>query len=130
MKTIDLQRKVYDAAIRSAISAKFLQDQLLVVDSLTLESNDKSLLLQHLNDLKLVGKRIYFMYGNEEPERNLILASEQLENKPKSNDLPLGEKACLVSSVRNISVTPVMSNELLVVDKKAVEVLEEMYNIN
>ncbi|KAI9338928.1 ribosomal protein L4 domain-containing protein, partial [Zopfochytrium polystomum] len=34
LTTTDIQQKVYDAAIRSALSAKFSQDQVIVVDRL------------------------------------------------------------------------------------------------
>ncbi|KAI8824337.1 ribosomal protein L4 domain-containing protein [Fimicolochytrium jonesii] len=132
-KSTDIPRKVYSFAIRSALSAKFRQDQLLVVDSLTLDSDLKATLMEKLLALSVNNKTVYFMYGNEEPEELLIKAAGKFKRKepvPKAKGfagLP-AEKPLLVSSAREVSVTPLLRNEILVLDKAAVEVLEEMYH--
>jgi hypothetical protein len=41
----------------------------------------------------------------------------------------VGEKPILTSWVRNVILTPILENEMLVLDKAAVEVLEEMYRL-
>ena len=108
----------------------------------------KATLYMRLKNFEIMGKKVYFIYGNDEPEKNLIWASETFVNRRKTHArgprkhivekaenaidvrfVPFGEKRLLVSSARNISVTPIMDNEILVLDKAAVEVLEEMYKI-
>jgi large subunit ribosomal protein L4 len=126
-KTIDIPKKVYDAGVRSAISTKYAQDQVLIVDSLNLTQDSKSELQEKLEKLLIKGKKIYFVYGDQEPNVNLIKASELFAKKRISTDGEV-ENPLLVSWVQHISVIPILDNELLVLDKTAVEVLEEMYS--
>ncbi len=127
-KTIDIPKKVYDAGLRSAISTKYAQDQVLVVDSLDLTHGTKSELQEKLEKLLIKGKKIYFICGDQEPNINLIAASELFTKKRIRTDGEV-ENPLLVSWVQHISVIPILDNELLVLDKAAVEVLEEMYSI-
>ncbi|KAJ3297733.1 54S ribosomal protein L4 mitochondrial, partial [Blyttiomyces sp. JEL0837] len=128
--SFDIQQKVYDSAIRTAISSKFAQEQLLVVDKLSMEGDSKSLLEEIMHQLSLQGKGCYFIYGNAEPERYLIRAADKFTNKRASEELPAGERKLLVSSAKNISVTPILEKEILVIDKAGIEVLEEMYHVD
>ncbi|KAJ3012198.1 54S ribosomal protein L4 mitochondrial [Thoreauomyces humboldtii] len=129
-KTTDLPRKVYNGAIRSALSAKYLQNQLLVVDSLTIPSSLKAALWGPMESNNLLQKKVYFLYGDEEPEECLVKASEKFWKRDARPDKGLGpEKQILVSSARNVTVNPLLENEIVVLDKKALEVLEEMYHV-
>jgi large subunit ribosomal protein L4 len=58
LKTIDIQRKVYELGIRSALGVKIHQNDLHVVDDLKLEQASKSLLKERLQNLGLVGKKV------------------------------------------------------------------------
>ncbi|KAJ3026293.1 UNVERIFIED_CONTAM: 54S ribosomal protein L4 mitochondrial [Siphonaria sp. JEL0065] len=126
----DIQTKVYDAAIRSALSTKFLQNQLIVVDNLHLESDSKQSLLDRLEALGISGRKSYFLYGSQEPLVPLTRAADKFTAKPKSHDGFKGEKKLLVTSADLISVLPVLENEFLVVDTAAIELLEELYLVN
>ncbi|KAI9329258.1 ribosomal protein L4 domain-containing protein, partial [Obelidium mucronatum] len=133
MRLPDIQTKVYDAAIRSALSTKFMQNQLIVVDSLHLQDDRKSSLQQCLAALGIQGKKSYFLYGSQEPLVGLTRAADKFSTKskdPDSDDLVFGEKKLLVTGANLISVLPVLENEFLVVDKAAVEFLEEMYMVD
>ncbi|KAI8586247.1 ribosomal protein L4 domain-containing protein [Geranomyces variabilis] len=130
LQTIDLPRKVYASALRSALSAKFLQNQLLVVDSLHLISPLKAALADRLAANDLLNRKVYLLYGSEEPEQNLVLASNKFWNRAADEDRGLPqEKQILVASARNVMVGPLLENELLVCDKAAIEALEEMYHV-
>ncbi|KAI8808090.1 ribosomal protein L4/L1 family-domain-containing protein [Cladochytrium replicatum] len=130
-KAIDIPRQMYHFAVRSAISAKFAQDQVVIVDSLTssdyLHSNSvKKDLIEKLTNLKLEGKKLYLVYGSEEPSPILVRLADQFTKKREPNL----ERPLFVTQAREISVTPIMEAEVLVLDKEAVEVLESMYHFN
>ena len=127
-KSIDIPLKVYQSALRSGLASKFSQDQLLVVDSLSLETPSKEELQEKLGNLSIQGRKIYFLYGDEEPNLNLIKAADTFE-KRRPRPGQLGEKPIMTSWVRNVILTPILENEMLVMDKAAVEVLEEMYRL-
>ncbi|KAJ3194822.1 hypothetical protein HK101_001824 [Irineochytrium annulatum] len=119
-KTTDLQKKVYNLAIRTALSVKFAQNQLFVVDSLSMNELSKSKLYESLKGMEVFGKKCYCMYGSDEPETMLIRSADATTKSEEG-------KQVLVSSARNISVGPVLENNFLICDKSAIEVLEEMY---
>jgi large subunit ribosomal protein L4 len=127
-KSTDIPKKVYDAGLRSAISTKYAQDQILIVDSLELSQGSKSALEEKLENLLLKGKKVYFIYGDQEPNVKLIKASDFFSKKRNITHGEV-ENPILVSWAQHISVLPILDNEFLVLDKTAVEVLEEMYSI-
>ncbi|KAJ3088658.1 hypothetical protein HK100_007981 [Physocladia obscura] len=160
VRAVDIPHKVYNAAIRAALAAKYTQNQLIVVDSLadrdiglsldrpepefdgddlsldnlSLDANDyrpKAALLQRLRALDLVGRKAYFLCGDAEPPASLTRAADLFTNKPRHHpaDLLPQERKLLVTSANLISVLPVLENEFLVLDKAAVERLEEMYAV-
>ena len=130
LKTIDLPAKVYHAGIRAALSSKYLQDQLLIVDSLSLPySKDlKALLHARLASLHIARKSCLFLVGSDEPATHLVQASDLFESKRLDNGKK--EKALMAANVRHVTVHPLMMNEIVVLDKAAVEVLEEMYHMD
>ncbi|KAJ3409196.1 hypothetical protein CcCBS67573_g06702 [Chytriomyces confervae] len=123
----DINLKVYNSAIRHALSTKYAQNQLVVVDSLSLPNDLKLTLAERLEMLGIRGKKAYLMYGDLEPAEHLVRSADKFLSKPKTEDVPHGEKRLLVSSADLVSVLPVLENEVLVLDKAAVELLEEMY---
>ncbi|KAJ3303976.1 hypothetical protein HDV03_003214 [Kappamyces sp. JEL0829] len=129
-KTLDIPRKVYEHGIRASLAAKFFQDQLFVVDKLHLERPDKTLLKTHLDRLGLEGKKVYFMYGANEPSYPLVTACDMFTKKPKDqHKTPNGEKPLLISPVRHVNVFALMEYDYLILDKEAVEGLEELYRL-
>ncbi|KAI9202080.1 ribosomal protein L4 domain-containing protein [Polychytrium aggregatum] len=132
LKTHDINRKVYDACIRTGLSTKFAQDQITIVDSLALAEEGKEELRQRLENLNMMGKRCYVLYGSEDPTeiQNLISVADSFERLRRSEELPHGERPVVVAWARNVSLTPMMDFEHLIIDKAAVEVLEEMYRVD
>ena len=126
-KTIDIPKKVYDSGLRAALATKFAQDQIIIVDALELNQTSKEALQEKLEKLSISGKKVYFIYGDQEPNVNLIRSSDMFSKKRISSH-GIHENLLIVSWAQHISVTPILENEFLVLDKTAVEVLAEMYS--
>lgn len=95
-----------------------------------MKDDKKSTLKDFLALLNLDGRKCYLIYGNEEPEKQLIRASNNFGIKLPSEEFPNGERPILVSSARNVIVGPLMEFEMVILDKAAVEVLEEKYKLD
>jgi hypothetical protein len=89
--------------------------------------DSKELLRERLRNMSVSGRSCYLIYGNDEPETKLIRAADKFTVKVKSEDLPEGEKRVLVGSARNVAVAPLLENEYVVLDKAALEVIEDFY---
>ncbi|KAJ3070298.1 54S ribosomal protein L4 mitochondrial [Podochytrium sp. JEL0797] len=118
----DMQQKAYDAAIRTALMTKLAQNQLIVVDDLSLDSDAKQSLRDRLEAIGVLGSKSYLMHGPLKTQPLLVRAADKFA--PRKGDV---EKRVLVTSADLISVVPVLENEFLVVDKAAIEWLEERY---
>ncbi|KAJ3298520.1 hypothetical protein HK104_010641 [Borealophlyctis nickersoniae] len=132
-RTKDIDLNTYHKAMRAGLSAKFAQDQLTIVDNLAIDPKGKDGLRAQLDALGMLGKKIYFIYGSADDSaaEAFIKAADQFEDLKKDLDDPWlwnGEKKLLVASARNISLMPMMDIEHLVMDKAAVEILEEKYH--
>lgn len=127
-KTIDIQQKVYDLGIKTALSAKFRQNQIIIVDEFDLDSDNylKSGLKEKLNQLDLLGKKSYFINGFDDHERFTSIV-DQFTRKLKRGDL-VGEKELLITSARHVSCHTLLEHEFLIIDKEGLEVLEELYS--
>ncbi|KAJ1555749.1 hypothetical protein HK405_013691, partial [Cladochytrium tenue] len=127
LTTSDIQKKVYDAAIRSALSAKFAQDQLVVVDRLSMEEESREALVERMRALGVYGRSCLMLYGAEEPEAELVASADRFMRIKKSDALPEGERKPLVASARMVAVEPVLASEYLLLDVTAAAVLESMF---
>lgn len=119
-KIIDIQRKVYTLGIRSTLGAKFYQDQLMVVDKLEMDTISKPKLKEILAGLGLDNKKICFVYGGME-SHNMIQTTDMFVKKRT-------EKSLLMVEARFLSVYMMMEYDYLVMDKKALEIVEEIYS--
>ncbi|KAJ3268197.1 hypothetical protein HDV01_003344 [Terramyces sp. JEL0728] len=126
-KTTDIQKKVYSAGIRHALSAKFQQSQLLVVDHLSLSTGTKQELKDVLEAHGLSGQKVYFIYGSLDSDIPLTNAVDMFAKKPKTDLLPHGERPLLITHANQVSVSTLLEYDYIVMDKEASEVLEEMY---
>ncbi|KAJ3117214.1 hypothetical protein HDU96_007642 [Phlyctochytrium bullatum] len=115
-------RKVYDQAMRSALSAKFAQNQLFVVDNY--EDVTKESLEESLKALGLWGRKTYCLHGRSQVPVGLIRTANVIRND--STKEPKVRKM-LVSSTQHMLVQPLMQYEIIIADKAAVEDLEEEY---
>lgn len=108
-----IQRKVVDLGKRIALSTKYAQRQMLVVDSLSMESDATGDLAKALASNGLKGRMVLLVYGNEEPEVNLIQAA-----MPYRRVLPI--------AARDVDVFNLLKYDTVVLDTAAVVVLEAM----
>lgn len=67
------------------------------------------------------------MYGALAPDYNLISTVDTFTKKPKTELLPHGEKELLITHASMCAVYTMLEYDYLVMDKAAVEYLEEKY---
>eukprot|EP00842_Homolaphlyctis_polyrhiza_P006107 jgi/Hompol1/6498/HPOL_002275-RA len=127
-KATDIQRKVYDLGIRTALSTKFAQDQIVIVDRLGVRERSKEELREKLRLLGLSGRKTCFLYGAAQPSLDLIYVMDSFTIAEPTEEVPEGERQLLVASAEHVSVSALLEYEMLVLDKEAVELLEEKYN--
>jgi large subunit ribosomal protein L4 len=127
IKTTDIQRKLYDAGIRHALSTKYKQKQLVVVDKLFMNDLSKSKLKEHLEKLDLLGKKVYFLYGSPISNSVMVRSMDSFTKKKKTSQNPTGEKPLLVTHANHVSVWTLLEYDYVVMDKEAVEAVELKY---
>lgn len=105
-------RKERKLALKSALSAKYKDKELIVVDSLHLETNKTKAFVEVLNNLKVNAKAlVVFNEGNE----NLFLATSNNKN------------VCVMET-SEINVLDLVAASYLVIDEASVKKIEEVLN--
>jgi large subunit ribosomal protein L4 len=102
-------KKQYRLAFRSALSEKFLEKKLIVVDQLSLATPKTKEAIQILSNLKVDGK-VLFVFDNF--DENFALSLRNLANT-------------LTVSRQNLSVLDVLEADFLVMSKASVTAIEE-----
>jgi len=102
-------KKQYRLAFRSALSEKFLEKKLIIVDQLTLATPKTKEAIQILSNLKVDGK-VLFVFDNF--DENFALSLRNLANT-------------LTVSRQNLSVLDVLEADFLVMSKASVTAIEE-----
>jgi len=105
-------RKERRLALRSALSSKFKDKELVVVDSLTLADNKTKTFNKMLKDLKLDGK-VLVVYSEEND--NLFYASRNNQN-------------VAVLNTEEINVLDLVATNYLLIEEASVKELEEVLN--
>jgi large subunit ribosomal protein L4 len=105
--SIKLNKKVKKKALCSVISEKIRNGQLIVLDSLALESNKTKDLVKLLAGLKITKALVVF----KEEDNNFILASRNLQN-------------LTVAHLSSLNVYDALKHEQLVVTKEALKDIE------
>ncbi len=105
-------RKERRLALRSALSSKFQDKELVVVESLALADNKTKTFNKMLKDLKLDGK-VLVVY--EEDNDNLFYASRNNQN-------------VAVLSTEEINVLDLVATNYLLIEEASVKKLEEVLN--
>ncbi len=108
--TFKMNKKERVLALRSVLTSKVNAKQLIVVDSLEIDSLKTKDLKNMLNTLKLSGK-VLFICGND--AENLYMASRNLENT-------------LVLLANEINVYDILNADVVVVDTAAMKYIEEV----
>lgn len=127
LKTTDIQRKVYNLGIKVALSAKFAQERVRIVDSFHFEGNLKAQLKSHLKTLGLEGRSTFFIHGQLQSPRRLLKLLDEFTVKPRSKT-SMGERPLLMTSAKHITASAIMDHEYLLLDKAGLELLEGMYH--
>ena len=108
--TFKMNKKERVLALRSVLTNKVNAKQLIVVDSLEIDSLKTKDLKNMLSTLKLSGK-VLFVCGND--AENLYMASRNLENT-------------LVLLANEINVYDILNADVVVVDTAAMKYIEEV----
>ena len=108
--TFKMNKKERVLALRSVLTNKVNAKQLIVVDSLEIDSLKTKDLKNMLSTLKLSGK-VLFVCGND--AENLYMASRNLENT-------------LVLLANEINVYEILNADIVVVDTAAMKYIEEV----
>ena len=106
-----VNKKEKRLAIRSVLSSKVLENNLTVVDKLDLKEIKTKYMVKTFSNLKLEGKTLVIL-----PEKNL--------NVQASTRNIEGAKSIVVNT---INVYDIMKYDTVVIDKAAVETIEEVY---
>ena len=105
-------RKERRLALKSALTSKYKDKELVVVENLNLESNKTKAFNEILKNLKIDGKAlVVYSLDNE----NLFLASRNNEN-------------VAVLSPEEVNVLDLVATSYLLIDEEAVKKLEEVLN--
>ncbi len=107
----DLPKKVKTLARKSALSAKIQDDQLKIVEDFNFESIKTKNFLNLSNALKINNKKVLLLTNGNLP--NVFLSAR---NIPKVN----------VLEVKHASTYDILNNQVLLIQKSAAEILNEM----
>ncbi|KAI7865832.1 ribosomal protein L4 domain-containing protein [Spinellus fusiger] len=107
--TTDLPRKVQEMGLRVALSAKYAQDQLIVVDSFAQFTSPKTRELKHIIDTA---------YG--EPTMLVVLNDCNVQLELAARNIP----RCEVIHVEDTNVVDLLTYDKVVIEKSAVETLQ------
>ena len=105
-------RKERRLALVSALSSKYKDKELVVIDSLAMENNKTKTFNQMLKNLKLDGK-VLVVYEND--DENLFLSSRNNQN-------------VAVVSTEEINVLDLVATNYLLIEESSVKKLEEVLN--
>lgn len=106
-----LNKKVKRLALKSVLSSKVLENELIVVDELKMSEIKTKNMIKVLSNLKIDSKVLVVIPEND------INVQKSIKNIP-------GAKVCLVST---INVYDILKYTKLVITKQAVEKIEEVY---
>lgn len=107
-----LPKKVRRLALRSALSAKVRDNEMLILDELTMAAPKTKEMLAILNNIKLADKKVIFV--TNEVEKNVVSATNNIEG-------------VMTTFVGSINVYDLLNHDICVLTKSAVEKLEEVY---
>lgn len=107
-----LPKKVRRLALKSAFSAKVMENEMIVLDELSLEAPKTKEMIAILNNIKVAGKKVLIV--TEGVEKNVVSATSNLT----------GIKTTFVGE---INVYDILNHDFFVVTKGAVEKFEEVY---
>ncbi|MDI3481386.1 MAG: large subunit ribosomal protein [Tepidanaerobacteraceae bacterium] len=106
-----LPKKLKRYALKSALSSKYVDNELIILDSLKMDSPKTKIMVEILKNIKA-------------DKKSLIVLPDKDENVEKSaRNLP-GIKT---TQVNTLNVYDILNHENLIITKEAVEKMEEVY---
>lgn len=108
--SLKMNRKERVLALKSALSYKVLDKELIVVDEIVIEKPKTKDMLELLKTLELTDKKVLIVMG--ELTENIILASRNLQN-------------VLIMEPYELNVLDIINADYLVMTKDAVKMVEE-----
>lgn len=148
---ININRKIYESSLRAAISSKYHQGQLIIIDSFEepvsdflnsalgpnhtrLHKRDSMEALKDVNFYNGIGASpsAYFVYGSLEPPIWLIQTLDNISPPIRRRDRKHKRKMYefITTSIENVLIKPILKHEYLVIDKKAAEILESKFKVS
>ena len=106
-----LNKKVKQLARRSALSCKVNDKEIVVVEDFTFGEIKTKQMVKVLNDLKVAGQRVSFVFA--EPDRNVVLSTRNIQ-KTK------------VVLARNLNTYDILNNKKLFICESALKPIEEI----
>lgn len=107
-----LPKKVRRLAIKSALSAKVRDNEMLILDELTMAAPKTKDMIGILKNIKLADKKVLFV--TNDVEKNVVKATSNIEG-------------VMTTFVGQINVYDLLNHDVCVLTKSAVEKLEEVY---
>jgi large subunit ribosomal protein L4 len=107
-----LPKKMKRLALKSALSAKVRENEMIILDELTMAAPKTKDMLNILNNIKVSGKKVLFVTGDV--EQNVIRATGNITGVS-------------TTFVGQINVYDILNHDYCVVTKNAIEKFEEVY---
>ncbi|KAI9594700.1 50S ribosomal protein L4 [Syncephalis fuscata] len=112
-----LQHKVQLAALRSALSTKYMQDELILVDALQLNTHKTREFVDLIQRHNWSNRSVLLTTGRADIDKNLTAASKNLQ-------------AVTCTLADDLDVYRMLQNDLLVLDRTAVRALESKLQVD
>ena len=106
-----LPKKMSKLARKSVISRKIKDNQLIVLDSIVVDSNKTSNFVSFLKDMKIESKKILILVNSF--QENLILSSRNIRN-------------VFVENAKTVSVYDMLDSEIILIDKEGISSFREV----
>ncbi|MDW7662399.1 MAG: 50S ribosomal protein L4 [Bacillota bacterium] len=107
-----LPKKMKRLALKSALSAKVRENEMIILDELTMAAPKTKDMLNILNNIKVNGKKVLFVTGDV--EQNIVRAASNITGVS-------------TTFVGQINVYEILNHDYCVVTKNAIEKFEEVY---
>jgi large subunit ribosomal protein L4 len=107
-----LPKKMKRLALKSALSAKVRENEMIILDELTMAAPKTKDMLNILNNIKVNGKKVLFVTGDV--ELNVVKAASNITGVS-------------TTFVGQINVYEILNHDYCVVTKNAIEKFEEVY---
>ena len=106
-----LNKKVKQLARRSALSCKVNDNEIMIVEDFTFGEIKTKQMMKVLNDLKVAGQRVSFVFA--EPDKNVVLSTRNIQ-KTK------------VVLARNLNTYDILNNKKIFICESAIKPIEEI----